>query len=121
MNDYGIWLVLGAMVAAYLFLRLRGSIGTEAARRALREGAVVIDVRTAGEFAAGALPKARNIPLDELSGRIGREVPDKGTVVLCHCASGMRSASAAGQLRRLGYARAYNLSSFARAARLLHD
>lgn len=59
----------------------------------LRDGAVLlIDVREAGEFAAGHIPGAINLPL---SGFSPDRIPDSGgrTVVL-HCAGGRRSAQA---------------------------
>jgi phage shock protein E len=68
----------------------------------LAAGALVVDVRTAGEFAAGAYPKAKNIPVDQLPARLGGLPKDKSIVV--YCASGARSARAAGLLKRAGFA-----------------
>jgi rhodanese-related sulfurtransferase len=70
-------------------------------RDRIARGASVVDVRSAGEFGAGAFPGARNIPLQALSGRLG-EIP-RGRPVVVYCASGMRSAAAARLLRRQGY------------------
>lgn len=50
-------------------------------------GAAILDVRTAAEFAAGAIPGAVNIPVDELRDRLD-EVPPGDLVV--HCAVGLR-------------------------------
>jgi NADPH-dependent 2,4-dienoyl-CoA reductase/sulfur reductase-like enzyme/rhodanese-related sulfurtransferase len=63
-------------------------------------GAVLVDVRTAGEFDAGSLPGAVNIPLDELRERLD-ELPDAPLVV--HCQVGQRGHSAARILSRQGY------------------
>lgn len=52
----------------------------------------VLDVRQRGEYEDGHLPDALNIPLHELTARIG-EVPDGEVWV--HCASGYRSSIAA--------------------------
>jgi rhodanese-related sulfurtransferase len=49
-------------------------------------GGTLIDVRSPGEFAAGAIPGAVNIPLDDLRERYS-EVPH-GAVV--HCQVGLR-------------------------------
>ncbi len=54
---------------------------------ALQAGAALIDVRSAGEYANGAIPGARNIPLDELRDRLD-ELPDGPLVV--HCQVGLR-------------------------------
>ncbi|MCB0949310.1 MAG: MBL fold metallo-hydrolase [Mycobacterium sp.] len=57
--------------------------------------AVVLDVRQRGEYADGHLPDALNIPLHELSDRVG-EVPSGEVWV--HCASGYRSSIAASMI-----------------------
>lgn len=59
---------------------------------ALADGASVVDVRSPGEFAAGAIPGAVNIPVDELRDRLA-DVPEGELVV--HCAVGLRGHIAA--------------------------
>jgi NADPH-dependent 2,4-dienoyl-CoA reductase/sulfur reductase-like enzyme/rhodanese-related sulfurtransferase len=49
---------------------------------ALDAGASLIDVRAAGEFEAGHIPGALNLPVDELRTRVG-ELPDGDLVVYC--------------------------------------
>lgn len=68
----------------------------EAARAA---GATVVDVRTAAEFAAEAIPGAINLPLDELGHRLG-ELPAGRLIV--HCQVGQRAHSAVCLLRARG-------------------
>ncbi len=67
----------------------------------IKAGAVILDVRTAGEFQAGAYPGAVNIPVQELAHRLA-EVP-RGKPVVLYCGSGMRSASAERLLRAQGF------------------
>ena len=62
---------------------------------------VVIDVREPYEYKNGHIPKAKNIPLSQLPGRVG-EISKERHVVLV-CASGSRSARAAGLLGNQGY------------------
>ncbi|WP_405374480.1 MULTISPECIES: FAD-dependent oxidoreductase [unclassified Microbacterium] len=62
-------------------------------------GASLIDVRTAQEFAAGAIAGAVNIPLDDLRDRLG-EVP--GGPVVVHCQAGLRGHIAARILTQHG-------------------
>ena len=119
MNDRYLILVVVAVIGVFVYLRLRGSISAKQAREFLQAGAVVIDVRTEGEYASGALPGARNLPLDQLGDRIRQEVPDRESVVLCHCLSGMRSAQATGLLRKMGYRHAFNLGGYRRAGAIL--
>lgn len=70
---------------------------------AQESGATVIDVRTAREFAGGAIPGAINIPVDEIRDRLD-EVPE-GTLIL-HCGVGIRSHAA---VFMLGDREVYNL------------
>lgn len=61
---------------------------------------LVLDVRSAEEFADWSIPGAVNIPVTELAARLG-ELPDEREVVTV-CASGIRSVAAAEQLARAG-------------------
>jgi len=67
----------------------------------LAAGAVIVDVRSKGEFQSGHLKNAVNIPLDSLSSSLGKLKKDK-PVITC-CASGMRSGSAKSFLQKQGY------------------
>jgi phage shock protein E len=60
-------------------------------KKMVSEGAVVVDVRSAGEFASGHIPGSVNIPLEELSFRAD-ELESK-MVITC-CRSGNRSGMA---------------------------
>jgi hydroxyacylglutathione hydrolase len=71
----------------------------EVRRRA--PGAAVLDVRGAGEFAAGHVPGAVQIAHTRLAAELAR-VP-AGAPLLVHCESGSRSASAASLLARHGH------------------
>lgn len=72
-------------------------------------GAVLVDVRTLGEWNRGHLPQARRIELEQLEGQITAQAPDRNTPVLVYCQSGTRSAFAASILRRMGYTKVTNL------------
>ncbi len=121
MNEYALWIALAAIAAAYFFFRLRASISPADARKLLAEGGVVVDVRSPEEYGYQRLSRSINLPLGELSSRILKEVPSKDTPVLCHCASGARSSIAVGQLKRLGYHRAYNIGSLPRARSIVES
>ena len=94
-----LWFMAGVAVVVVVFvaLRQRGLVRAGEARRLLREGARVIDVRTPREFAAGHLPQAVNIPLDDLAERIGKVVPELETPLLLHW--GARRSKARGTRR----------------------
>lgn len=119
MPSWILLLVLAALLLALLLLKRGGQISAEAAADSLQKGALVIDVRSAGEFAARHLPGALNIPLDEVETATPRRVQDKNQILLLHCQSGLRSAAAQKKLTSLGYARVYNLGSYARAAQIV--
>ena len=72
----------------------------------IKNGAQIIDVRTPGEFKAGHIRGAVNIPLQTISSQFGRIKKDK-PVITC-CASGMRSASAKSILKSNGFVEVYN-------------
>ncbi len=62
-------------------------------------GAIVVDVRTEGEYQSGNIPQARLIPVDNLREHIN-ELMDKDVIV--HCAVGQRGHTAAQILRSHG-------------------
>jgi phage shock protein E len=72
------------------------------ARELVRNGALLLDVRTRDEYREHHIPGAMNIPVQELGARL-REVGAKGRPVVVHCRSGGRSAAAAQLLKREGY------------------
>ena len=65
------------------------------------EGALIIDVRTPGEFNTGHVVGSKNIPLDALAVQISDLKKLDVTIITC-CASGMRSGVAASQLKSVG-------------------
>ena len=69
---------------------------------------VLVDVRSPHETAAGILPGARLIPVDELPERVGEL--SKRDPILLYCAVGARSAAACEYLSREGFERLYNLT-----------
>lgn len=106
LDDLTPWLV-PALVLAYFgwrFLKFRAVKAR--LPELLRRGAVVVDVRGPAEHAAGARPGSLNIPLGDLERRAGELDPSK-PVVLC-CASGARSAMAAGILKSRGFKEVVN-------------
>ncbi len=107
--------VLGLVLLAFFLSKRMSFVSAEAARKYLREGAAVIDVRSPEEFRSRHLPGALNIPLGELREGLARSVRDKNQVLLLHCLSGGRSGIAKVQAKKLGYARVFNLGGYGRA------
>ncbi|EDY80986.1 hypothetical protein VDG1235_603 [Verrucomicrobiia bacterium DG1235] len=119
MSNEFLFIVLIVGVGLMLILRRRGLVKLEDAKEALKSGAVLIDVRTQQEYLGGNVPGAINIPLDRVVTSVSKTYPDKGTVLLCYCASGMRSGSAVRMLKDAGYSGARNVGSHLRATKLV--
>jgi rhodanese-related sulfurtransferase len=111
--------IIAALFVLLVVLKRGGQVSARAAAGYLRDGALVMDVRTAGEFTAGHLPGAVNLPLSEIETAIGRKVKSKDRVVLLYCQSGVRSGEARRKLRAMGYEHAFNMGSYGRAERII--
>ncbi len=78
---------------------------------ALRDqGAPLLDLRSAADFAAGHIEGAALVAFDRLAEEISARVPDRNTPVICYCNAGNRSALAADALQQLGYRRATSIA-----------
>lgn len=66
----------------------------------VKDGWMLVDVRTKGEFEAGTIPGAVNIPVDELRDRVA-EIPE-GAKVIAQCQVGLRGNVATQMLRARG-------------------
>jgi phage shock protein E len=118
--DWTVVVIAALVVMGFLALKRLSFMSADLAQQHLRAGALIIDVRSPKEFQGGHVPNAINIPLGSLDA-LPRHVPDKGQVLLLHCLSGGRSAIARQQVKRLGYANAFNLGSYSRAERIIRE
>jgi phage shock protein E len=112
-------ILLFMLVAAYVYLWRSSHEAVKFAREYQDRGGLLIDVRSPAEFKSGHLPRAINLPLNELDTYVPRLAQDKNQILLLHCKTGLRSELAAQRLKRQGYAKAFNLGSYGRAARLI--
>lgn len=112
-------LIIAAIVAVIFMIKKSGQISAKDALEKLKNGALVIDVRSPAEFGSGHLATAINIPLDEIETALPKRVKDKNRVLLLHCASGMRSGMAKSKLKGMGYTNAFNLGSYGRAEEIV--
>jgi len=105
--------VISGLGLIWPYVRRSGAADLNPAEATLlinREDAQVIDVREAEEFAAGHLPEARNIPLGKIADRVSEIEKYKDKPLIVCCATGMRSARACRELKKLGFTRLHNLS-----------
>lgn len=67
----------------------------------MEHGAIIVDVRTPGEFNSGHIVGSKNIPLDSIAASINELKAMNVPIITC-CASGMRSGVATSQLKSVG-------------------
>ncbi|MFZ9756240.1 MAG: rhodanese-like domain-containing protein [Bacteroidia bacterium] len=65
------------------------------------EGAIVVDVRSSGEYKMGHIDGSKNIPLDQLNAKV-KNLPKGKTIITC-CQSGRRSGIAKSFLDSQGF------------------
>lgn len=70
-------------------------------QQVMQKGAVIVDVRTPGEFDSGHIKGSLNIPLDQIGTKIAF-LKNKNVPVITVCRSGNRSGAAAGVLKSNG-------------------
>ncbi len=114
MSTTGFLIALGIAIL-YMVYKRTGLLPVKEAKEFLKKGALIIDVRTVGEFESGHLSQAMNIPLDQIEMNIGNYSRDRSKILLLHCQSGMRSGKAVKRLEAIGYKNVFNIGSYARA------
>jgi len=118
-NGIPVWALFALCVASGAFLvwpeiaRLMGAsneVGTLEATRLMNQATtLVLDVRAPAEFAAGHVPKARNIPLEDLARRLDEIGKYKERPVLVTGRAGPATGSASRLLKRSGFGSVYLL------------
>lgn len=80
-------------------------ITAEEAYKRMKSGdpVVIVDVRTAEEYAEKHIPGAILVPLDTIGDEAPADLPVKDAELLIYCRSGHRSAQASAKLAKLGY------------------
>lgn len=76
----------------------------------VKQGAVILDVRSKGEYQNGHIKGSINISVDTLANNLSKLKKDK-PIITC-CASGMRSASAKSLLKSKGFTEVHNGGSW---------
>lgn len=72
------------------------------------KNALLLDVRTPEEYAAGHVPKSVSLPIDKLD-KIEEIAQDEDTPLFIYCRSGVRSAHAARMLKNMGYTHVHDI------------
>ncbi|HXF99932.1 MAG TPA: rhodanese-like domain-containing protein [Bacteroidota bacterium] len=102
---YGIIaLVIFLYARRRLLLRsLKAYTPMEVMERLKQNSIVLLDVRTAEERRQSAIKGSLHIPLHELRRRVDELQKHRNREIVCYCATGSRSASAAATLKKLGF------------------
>jgi phage shock protein E len=119
MSSWVPFLVILVLAIAYIYMKRAGQISSKEAQEYLRNGAIVIDVRSMNEFESGHLMQAYNMPLDRIEVLAPSTVKDRNKVLLLHCATGVRSNMAKKRLEAIGYKNVFNLGSYERAGKIV--
>lgn len=75
----------------------------------VKDGGILIDVRTRQEFLEGHLEGAILIPYYEIRKKIVNIIPTKEQCIVLYCQNGGRSVKAYEVLKKIGYSNLYNL------------
>lgn len=119
MSSWVAFLVVLGLALAYMLMKRSGQVSSKEASEYLRNGAVLIDVRSANEFESGHILQAYNMPLDRVDVLVPTAVKDKNKVLLLHCSTGVRSGIAKKKLEDIGYKNVFNLGSYDRASKIV--
>ncbi len=102
-----------------LFSFLSGGKKNSELANAIREGAFLVDVRSAAEFSGGSVKGAVNIPVDGLEKQLARFKGKKHIVVFCR--SGMRSSAARNILHKNGFTNVINGGTWWKVEQLVNQ
>lgn len=110
-----VWALVAVAVVALAWTVLKPAgvtkqdIGNEDLLKLQADGARIVDVRTPGEYEAGHISGAENVPVDQI--QQGSAGWDKDAPVVVYCATGARSLNAMAYLAGAGFAKVYNLQA----------
>lgn len=102
-----------------LLNKLLGKTDNSNLEEAVKNGAFLVDVRTATEFAGGSVKGAVNIPLNEISGHLSKFKNKKSIVVFCR--SGNRSGQAKNFLEQNGLENVVNGGTWTNVNKVVNE
>lgn len=75
----------------------------------IKQGAIIIDVRSQQEYKEGHIDGAICIPDYQIRKNIQKYVPNKNEIIILYCSTGHRSQDAQKILENMGYENVYNV------------
>jgi phage shock protein E len=101
------FIIIGFVLFVYFrkifIMRSLNNYSAQEVKERIQSGSILLDVRTLSEHKSGAIPKSIHIPLHEISSRFEDMEKYRNKEIICYCASGSRSISAALKLKRAGF------------------
>ena len=85
-------------------------INKQQLEKMIKQGALLLDIRSPQEFNEGHLENAILLPEYELKEKAESVLQDKQKCIIVYCSSGGRSKKAQKKLRKMGYTNVYNLN-----------
>ena len=117
LNKLSMASVLGLLLVSSLF-GSPADKNSEISKR-LKEGALLVDARTPGEFSAKHVQGAINLPYDTIAHSIGQYETNKTKAIVIYCRSGNRSGRAKESLIEMGYTNVLNAGSIGNMQKLV--
>jgi rhodanese-related sulfurtransferase len=102
-------MIFGGLLFSIIFVK-KSKKPANGLTEPISSGALILDVRTPGEYAGGHIQNSINIPLDELGASMHKLNKEQNIVVVC--ASGMRSTKAVKMLKNKGFQNCHNGGSW---------
>ena len=110
-TSWALVVCVAAFLVYKIFIDRPSPDAVGAMKEAVESGALLLDVRSPGEYSGHHLEGAVNIPVGDLGARV-TELTDKERTVVVYCASGGRSASAKRLLDKNGFTDVRDLGSW---------
>ena len=105
------YIIIGIVIALIVFKMFTGGslmADKNDVKEKIKNGALVVDVRSVGEFSEGHFNGALNIPVDEVQKRISEFGANKDKEIILYCRSGGRAGSAKQMLDAAGFKKVTN-------------
>lgn len=117
MNEFfKILFITVVAIMAFGFLRTKTAsaeaITAAEGKAKVKAGALLLDVRAPGEYVAGHVEGAVNIPHDQIESRLSEITGDKNKEIVLYCKSGRRAGIALETLAKNGYSHVYNAGGY---------
>ena len=75
----------------------------------IKQGAIIIDVRSPQEYREGHVDGAISIPDYQIKKEIEKQIQNKNVLIVVYCTTGHRSQKAQQILENMGYTNVYNV------------